>query len=412
MTSTLFDILLGLLLVGYAITGYRRGLLLTLASTVGFVLGAVVAVWFGPGLLARLDASGRFENGPASALLLVVLVLVLGTLGQAIFARIGWPLRRRAHRIGAGPIDSLLGGLLTVVVAVLTVWFAAGLLRVGSPGGLGHVVAQSRVLAAIDRVIPPSTDRVLGRVLVTLDRYGVPRVFDGLSAEPITPVAPADAAAASTGPVRAAGASILRIDALAISCGRSQEGTGWVAGPGLVVTNAHVVAGAEQVTVTTPQGRRTRAEVVAFDPDRDLAVLSVGRLQSQSQPLRLGAALEHGDEAVVAGYPGGGPYRVAAARVRGALSARGDDIYGAMGVTRKLYALRVDVHPGNSGGPLLRTDGTVAGVVFARSVDDPHTAYALRLDELRPVLAAAPGPGGGPGPGRPPPARLPPAAPR
>lgn len=387
MTATVFDVLLVVLLIAYAIAGYRRGLLLTLASTAGFVVGALLAIWFGPALLARLDASGRFDEGPRAALLLVVLVLVFGTLGQAICARLGWPLRRGVHRVGGGPLDSLMGGLVTIGVAVLTVWFAAGLLRVGSPDGLGRVVAQSRVLAAIDRVVPARTEAVLGRVLVTLDRYGMPRVFDGLSAEPITPVAPADAAVASTPEVRTAGASILRIDALAISCGRSQEGTGWVAAPGLVVTNAHVVAGAEQVTVTTAQGRRTRAEVVAFDPDRDLAVLAVARLGVD--PLRLGGDLDHGDEAIVAGYPGGGPYRVAAARVRGSLSARGDDIYGTSGVTRSLYALRVDVHPGNSGGPLLRTDGSVAGVVFARSVDDPHTAYALRLDELRPVLAEA-----------------------
>ncbi len=385
MTATVFDLLLCLLLVGYAVAGYRRGVLMTLASALGFICGAFVAVWFGPGLLSRLEVTGRLEGGPASALLLVVLVLVLGAIGQAIFARIGWPLAHGVHRAGAGSLDRIMGAVLTLVVAVLTIWFAAGLLRAGSPNGMGRIVAQSQVLAAIDRVMPPPTERMLGRVLVTLDRYGVPRVFHGLSAEPITPVEPADSAAASTAGVRAARASIVRIDALALGCGRSQEGTGWVAEPGLVVTNAHVVAGAEQVTVTTSQGRRVRAEVVAFDPHRDLAVLSVQRLGLT--PLRLGDDLRHGDEAVVAGYPGGGPYRVEAARVRGALSARGDDIYGVSGVTRQLYALRADVHPGNSGGPLLRTDGTVAGVVFARSIDDAHTAYALRLDELRPVLS-------------------------
>ena len=398
MTASAFDFLLVALLVAYALAGYRRGLLLTLASAVGFVAGALLAIWFGPTLLARLDASGRFEEGPASPLLLVVLVLVLGTLGQAICARLGWSLRRGIQRVGGGTLDSLMGSLVTIVVAVLTVWFAAGLLRVGSPDGLGRVVAQSRVLAAIDDVVPAPTEAMLGRVLVTLDRYGVPRVFDGLSAEPVMPVGPADAAIASTPAIETAGKGILRIDAVAISCGRSQEGTGWVAEPGLVVTNAHVVAGAEQVTVTTPQGQRSRAEVVAFDPDRDLAVLAVSRLEVA--PLRLGADLGHGDEAVIAGYPGGGPYRVAAARVRGSLSARGDDIYGTTGVTRELYALRADVHPGNSGGPLLRTDGSVAGVVFARSVDDPHTAYALRLEELRPVLAEAGSSGESVGTGR------------
>lgn len=153
------------------------------------------------------------------------------------------------------------------------------------------------------------------------------------------------------------------------------------------MTNAHVVAGAEQVTLT--HGRqRVRAEVVAFDPDRDLAVLSAS-LPDTARPLALADDLSHGDSAVVAGYPGGGPYQVQSARVRGEVTARGDDIYGRTGVTRQLYALRVTVHPGNSGGPLLRPDGQVAGVIFARSMDDTQTAYALRNSELAPVLDQA-----------------------
>lgn len=389
MSALVFDLLLVVLLLAYAAVGYRRGLVLTVLSAVGFVGGAALALWLLPGVIAEALAGGTglFAQQYAAPLLLVVGVLVLGTFGQAITARLAWPLRRSLRRGGAGPLDDVFGAVLTVAVAVATVWFAAGILRASSPDGLGTVVARSQVLSAIDRVMPATSDRVLGRVLVTLDRYGVPRAFDGIRAEPITPVDAVDAEAASTPAIRAVAASVVRIDALAIDCGRSQEGSGWVAAPGLVVTNAHVVAGAEQVTVTTG-GRRISAEVVAFDPDRDLAVLSA-RLPASAAPLRLGPTLSHGDSAVVAGYPGGGPYRVQAARVRGEVTARGYDIYGTSGVTRELYALRADVHPGNSGGPLLTPDGAVAGVIFARSLDDEDTAYALTLDELRPVLATA-----------------------
>ncbi len=389
MTPLLFDLLLVLLLLGYAVVGYRRGLVLTVFSAVGFVLGAALALWVLPGWIAKALAgsSGLFAQQYAAPLLLVVGILVLGALGQGLTSRLAWPLRRGVHRGGAGPLDQTFGSVLTLGLAVVIVWFAAGLLRASAPDGVGSIVARSQVLSSIDRAMPAQTDRVLGQVLVTLDRYGVPRAFDGIRAEPIVPVDPADAAVAASAPIKAAAGSVLRIDALAVECNRSQEGSGWVAAPGLVVTNAHVVAGAEHVTVRAG-ARAIPAEVVAFDPRRDLAVLSA-RLPDSARPLAQGGALSHGDSAVVAGYPGGGPYRVQAARVRGQVDARGDDIYGSARVTRSLYALRVDVHPGNSGGPVLRPDGTVAGVVFARSLDDSDTAYALTWEELAPVLASA-----------------------
>lgn len=389
MNGMVFDVLLLLVLFAYAGVGYRRGLVLTALSAAGFVVGAALALWLLPSLIADLlrDSAGAAAGRFAAPLLLVVGIFVFGTIGQSILARVGWPLRRGLRRGGAGPLDDLLGAALTLVVAVATVWFAAGLLRASAPDGLGGIVRGSHVLSTIDRAMPAQSDRVLGRVLVVLDQYGVPRAFDGLRAEPIVPVDEADKAAAGTTAIEAAGPSVLRIDALAIECGRSQEGTGWIVDDGLVVTNAHVVAGAERVTVTGRSGR-VPAEVVAFDPDRDLAVLAA-RLPGAASPLPLGGELGHGDSAVVAGYPGGGPYRVGAARVRGSVTARGDDIYGTSGVTRELYALRADVRPGNSGGPLLTPDGEVAGVIFARSMDDSNTAYALTLDELRPVLAQA-----------------------
>lgn len=389
MNGMVFDVLLLLALFAYAGVGYRRGLVLTALSAAGFVVGAALALWLLPSLIADLlrDSVGAAAGRFAAPLLLVVGIFVFGTIGQSILARVGWPLRRGLRRGGAGPLDDLLGAALTLVVAVATMWFAAGLLRASAPDGLGGIVRGSHVLSTIDRAMPAQSDRVLGRVLVVLDQYGVPRAFDGLRAEPIVPVEEADNAAAGTTAIEAAGPSVLRIDALAIECGRSQEGTGWVVDDGLVVTNAHVVAGAERVTVTGRSGR-VPAEVVAFDPDRDLAVLAA-RLPGSASPLPLGGELGHGDSAVVAGYPGGGPYQVGAARVRGSVTARGDDIYGTSGVTRELYALRADVRPGNSGGPLLTPDGEVAGVIFARSMDDSNTAYALTLDELRPVLAQA-----------------------
>jgi S1-C subfamily serine protease len=162
-------------------------------------------------------------------------------------------------------------------------------------------------------------------------------------------------------------------------------GSGWVLSPGRVVTNAHVVAGADTVRVRVRDtGRERDARVVAFDPRRDVAVLDVPGLDAGR--LTQGAPLDSGDAAVVAGFPGDDGLWVGAARVRGTLTARGEDIYGRTGVVREIYSLRAQVRRGASGGPVLDQQGRVVGMVFATSLDDPDTGYALTLEELAPVL--------------------------
>ncbi len=169
------------------------------------------------------------------------------------------------------------------------------------------------------------------------------------------------------------------------SCDRAQVGSGWVIGPGRVATNAHVVAGADVVRVSAKgTGRERPARVVAFDPRRDVAVLEVPGLPSPA--LARGAELAAGDPAVLAGFPGDEGLWVGSARVRATIEARGADIYGRQGVTREIYSLRARVRSGASGGPVLDPDGEVVGMVFATSLDDPDTGYALTLDEIRPVL--------------------------
>jgi S1-C subfamily serine protease len=134
-------------------------------------------------------------------------------------------------------------------------------------------------------------------------------------------------------------------------------------------------------------GASYEGRVVVFDPQRDLAVVAAPDLPAQ--PLGQGDALERGDSGVVAGFPLDGPYRLDAARVRDVVQARGSDIYGSSGTSREVYSLYARVRPGNSGGPLLSTSGDVVGVIFAKSLDDNSTGYALTLDEARPVLRAA-----------------------
>jgi S1-C subfamily serine protease len=188
--------------------------------------------------------------------------------------------------------------------------------------------------------------------------------------------------------VRDAAASIIKITGVAASCNRGQEGSGWVVAPERVVTNAHVVAGMETATLRIHgTGRSYTGRVVLFDAKRDLAVLSVPGLPAE--PLRQGPDLARGDSGVVAGFPLDGPYRLDAGRVREVVDARGSDIYGQPGTSREVYSLYAQIRPGNSGGPLLSSDGRVVGVVFAKSLDDASTGYALTMNEARPVLDAA-----------------------
>jgi S1-C subfamily serine protease len=159
-----------------------------------------------------------------------------------------------------------------------------------------------------------------------------------------------------------------------------------VLSPGRIVTNAHVVAGADEVRVEG--GDQTlRARVVVFDARRDLAVLSVPGLDLPALPL--GGELKRGDSAAIPGFPLDGPYRVVSARVRAQLQARGLDIYGGERVVREIYSLAATVQPGNSGGPLLDPEGRVVGVIFAKSLEDDSTGYALTLAEAKPVLDQA-----------------------
>jgi S1-C subfamily serine protease len=182
----------------------------------------------------------------------------------------------------------------------------------------------------------------------------------------------------------------VKITGLASLCDREQEGSGWVVAPERVVTNAHVVSGTQAESVQIQGvGRSYDAHVVVFDPERDLAVLSVPGLPAPTSTL--GTDLQRSDGAVVAGFPLDGPYSLDSARVRDVLTATGDDIYGRPGVSRQVYSLYAEVQPGNSGGPLLSPSGAVVGVVFARSLDDPETGYALTLDEVRPDLDLAAG---------------------
>ena len=382
--SVLLDVALVLLLLAYAFSGYRQGLIHSVFSLVGFFAFAMIAVWRLPELLAHWPSVA--DNDRTRVIVLLLGVVAFGWLGQFLGGLVGGRIRQRVGQTSLRRVDSVLGAVVVTLAASLIIWFLGGALRTAGNPALSKAMAESKVLQVVNSVVPEETGQVFASFRGFLSSQGFPQVFGGLAPEPITPVPAPDAAVARSQAIRTAGRSVVKVTTQSQSCQRGQEGTGWVLSPGLIVTNAHVVAGADEVRV---QGgdETLRARVVVFDPRRDLAVLSVPGLPLPA--LQLGGELQRGDSTAVPGYPLDGPYHVVSARVRAKLDARGLDIYGRERVVREIYSLAAVVQPGNSGGPLLDTNGRVVGVIFAKSLEDNATGYALTLAEAKPVLDEA-----------------------
>jgi S1-C subfamily serine protease len=375
------DLVLALILVAYCVSGFRQGLALSALSLGGFVLGAILAILAVPVLADRLEA------GTQRSFAVLAAVLVLAWAGQVIGAVVGGRLRDQLPKGPARQVDHALGAVAGLVASALVMWFVGGAVR--TLPGVAAAVGSSRVLQTIDAVMPQQATTLASRFRETVAATDFPRVFSGTGPEQIAPVDPPDATAVPAGVARQVRASTVKITGDATDCSRTQEGSGAVVAPGRVVTNAHVVSG-----VTRPQvqvggtGRRYAAKVVLFDAQRDLAVLAVGGLPGSVRPLPLGGDIGRGDDAAFAGYPHNGPYSLGAARVRSVLRASGEDIYGRPGVVRRVYSLYASVEPGNSGGPVVDVGGALVGVVFAKSLDDRRTGYALTMSEARTTIDA------------------------
>ena len=269
-----------------------------------------------------------------------------------------------------------------MVASAVVVWFVGGALR--NVQAVSSAIGSSKVLQTIDAVMPQQASTLASRFRESVAASDFPSVFSGAGPEQITPVDPPDATAIPPAVAARVKAATVKITGDARSCSQSQEGSGAVVAPERVVTNAHVVAGVSRPVVQLGgQGRRYQAKVVLFDPQRDIAVLAVDGLPASARPLPLGGDLDRGSSAAFAGYPKNGPYALGAARVRSVLRASGDDIYGNAGAVRRVYSLYAKVQPGNSGGPVVDPEGNLVGVVFAKSLDDANTGYALTMAEAR-----------------------------
>jgi S1-C subfamily serine protease len=374
----LLDLLLILAALGYAASGYRRGLVAGCISLAGFLGGAVIGVWLLPYAL-RPFMAGTFM----AAVVALLAVLIPACIGHALASGLAWKVRQG---LSWGPVRWIdgLGGAAAAVVALLAVaWLMASVLVTAPIPALSSQIRSSAVLGVVDRALPAQAPAWFSRANNALSGAGFPQVFNPFENEPVTSVpAPSDdsVTAASTAVAKR---SVVKIEGVASVDGgeRGQEGSGFVYAGQHVMTNAHVVAGVSHPTVQVGGvGRSLAAKVVLFDPETDIAVLDVPGLSAPS--LKFAGTAQRGDPAVVAGYPQDGGLSLRAATFADRITAKGQDIYGDATTTRDVYQIRSDVQHGNSGGPLLSPDGRVYGVVFARSTADASTGYALTADQV------------------------------
>ena len=374
MHADALDLILVVLIILSAFSGYRQGFVVGVLSFVGLLGGAVIGAQIAP-LIAKHFA------GTVAPFAGVAIVFAFASLGRIGAGALGAIVRRRLRWQPARTVDSVGGAVVSGLAVLLIAWFIGSSLVQAPFPSVARQVNGSRVLAAVDHQVPTRVRGWFADFRAVVADGGFPQVFGALGAERIIPVSPADPAIVGQPGVVAAAASIVKVTGDAKSCSRRIEGSGFVYADGRVMTNAHVVAGVRNPQVQVGGvGRQLAATVVYYDPKVDVAVLEVNGLHAK--PLAFSGVLGSSADAVVAGFPEDGPYQTVAARIRGAERARGPDIYQDADVTREIYAVRAQVQPGNSGGPLLDTSGGVAGVVFGRAVNDPTTGYALTASQV------------------------------
>ncbi|SCG78219.1 Colicin V production protein [Micromonospora echinaurantiaca] len=374
------DLVLLLLMLVFAISGYRQGFVIGLLSFSGFFLGALVGLQIGP-LLAE-----QFVDSGTRVLIALVAVFGLAVIGQALAGWLGSHLRKTITSDVGKQVDDIGGAFVSIFAVLLVAWLVAVPLGSSSLPWLAASVKNSALLTVVDRVLPDRAQQFSTALRDTVDTNGFPDVFEGLGRTQARQVSPPDPALAGSQVVVNGQRSVVKVLGSAPSCSRRIEGSGFVYADDRVMTNAHVVAGTRSVTVEL-NGDRYDGEVVVYDPDRDLAVLYVPELPGPSMRFAAGNA-GSGADAIVLGFPLDGPYNAQSARVRDVDRITGPDIYSSGDVTREIYTIRALVRSGNSGGPLVSANGLVLGVIFAAAADDPNTGFAVTAAEARPVALA------------------------
>jgi S1-C subfamily serine protease len=354
-----------------ALWGYRQGLIVGALTLGGFAVGALLGSRLGPLVLSQ------GQDSPYAPLCGAIGALLLGALAAVALEGLALALRRRMvrHRV-MHHADGAGGAALIGAVALGLAWiFGAVALHAPGTTQLRADVQNSVILGELNQVLPPT-----GGVLNVLDRVDPAPSISG----PAAPTARPDPKIAENPQVVDAGGSVVRV--LSTACGLGIEGSGWAVRPNLIVTNAHVIAGADDTTVTTQTGVELDAIAVYYEPEDDLALL---RIDSKLPTLPITSERTVGAGAAVLGYPENGPYMVSPARIGDTRDTISEDSYGRGPIERTIVALGGEVRSGNSGGPLLDSHGRVAGVVFAATTGGPTGGFAVPAEEVREAVQRA-----------------------
>jgi S1-C subfamily serine protease len=361
-----------------AISGWRSGALGSLMSFIGVVLGAIAGVMLAPHIVSHVDSP---RGKLFTALLLILALVVIGEVAGVVLGR------AVRGSIRSGPVrlaDSLIGVGLQLLVVLIAAWLLGSPLTTSNQTSLASAARDSKVITEVDKYAPDWLRSVPKRMSALLSTSGLPEVLDPMRT-PVPTVDAPDATLADSLVVAKSRPSVVKIRGVATSCQKVLEGTGFVIAPNRVMSNAHVVAGSDSVTVEA-EGQTYDATVVAYDPDADISILDVPNLPLQplvfaDQPAKTGT------DAVVLGFPGGGDFVATPARVREIIELSGPDIYKTKTVNREVYTIRGTVRQGNSGGPMINRSGQVIGVVFGAGVDDNDTGFVMTTDEVSRQLA-------------------------
>ena len=362
-----------------AISGWRSGALGSLMSFVGVILGAIAGVMLAPHVISHVDS----PRGKLFAALFLILALVV--IGEVAGVVLGRAVRGSIRSSPVRVVDSMIGVALQLVVVVVAAWLLGSPLTSSGQVGLASAVRGSTVISEVDKYAPEWLRTVPKRMSALLSTSGLPDALEPLEPVQAPNVDAPDASLADSLVVARSQASVVKIRGVATGCQKVLEGTGFVVAPNRVMSNAHVVAGADSVSVEA-EGKTYDATVVSYDPDADISILDVPNLP-QAPLVFADQPAKTGTDAVVLGFPGGGDFVATPARVREIIELSGPDIYKSTTVNREVYTIRGVVRQGNSGGPMINRAGQVIGVVFGAAVDDNDTGFVMTTNEVSRQLA-------------------------
>ncbi|MGL3806976.1 MarP family serine protease [Paeniglutamicibacter sp. R2-26] len=368
---TWLDLVLIISLVGFLASGLRKGFFVTLGAIIGFLAGGTAA-FFGIPLVSTWVANPGWR-----IFWVVASGVVFILIGQGIGIAIGSRIRLWLNFPVLKSFDRMLGGVANTVMAALVISaIAFSAATMGIPW-VSQQVADSKVIGTIQTLTPQPVTNLMTTARSAVMGQTIPELLEPFAPQVAVEV-PAETSLSAE--VNAAAASVVKIIGTAYACGVNQSGSGFAVAQDRVMTNAHVVAGITEPSVTTMDGQVHAAKVVHFDSVADIAVLAVPGLGVA--PLERGEDLGRGATAAFLGFPGGGSFKAMGAVVESLSTISIQNIYGAEPTPMRIYQLAGDIEQGNSGGPLLDPKGRVVGMIFAKAKGSSKVGYALALEEI------------------------------